>query len=93
VKVTGFFYGTDRPWEYPLPHAVEVVHRFCDAWGPDRLLWGSESPNFRAHLSYRQTLEIVRTHCSFIPGAAMDMVLGGNLDALLRAGPFRRGSL
>ena len=90
VKVTGFFYGTDQPWEYPLPKAVEVVHRFYDSWGPARLLWGSESPNFRGHLSYRQSLEIVRTHCSFIPAAEMDMVLGGNLDALLRAARARR---
>lgn len=84
VKVTGFFYGTDRPWEYPFPKAVDVVQRFYDAWGPARLLWGSESPNFRGHLSYRQALEIVRTHCSFLQEPEMNMVLGENLDALLR---------
>ena len=89
VKVTGFFYGTDRPWEYPLPKAVEVVHRFYDAWGPERAALGLREPEFRGHLSYRQSLELVRTHCSFIPTAEMDMVLGENLDALLRVGHAR----
>ena len=91
VKVTGFFYGQDRPWEYPLLGAVDVVRQFYDSWGPCRLMWGSESPNFRGSLSYRQSLEIVRTHCSFIPSAEMDLVLGGNLYALLDAAYARRG--
>ena len=37
-------------------------------------------------MTYRQSLEIVRTHCSFISGNDMQKVLGGNMKALLERG-------
>lgn len=83
VKVSGFEYGTDRPWEYPNRQALEVARALHDSWGPHRLVWGSDWPSVVAQLSYRQSLEIVREHATFIEPAALPLVLGGNLERVL----------
>ncbi|WP_329005751.1 amidohydrolase [Kribbella sp. NBC_00709] len=83
VKVSGFAYGTDRPWEYPNRQALDVVRALHDSWGSHRLVWGSDWPSVTAHLSYRQSLEIVREHAPFIDPAVLPLVLGGNLERIL----------
>ena len=85
VKVSGWYYGSDEPWEYPHRARLDTVKAFHDEWGPHRLVWASDHPVFRRALTYRQTLEIVRRHCSFIDAADLPGVLGGNLTALLPA--------
>lgn len=83
VKVSGFAYGTDRPWDYPNRKALDVARALHDTWGPHRLVWGSDWPSVTAHLSYRQSLEIVREHAPFIDPGALPLVLGGNIERVL----------
>lgn len=60
VKVSGFHYLTDRPWAYPFTGTHAVLRALLTAFGPRRLLWGSDFPVSRPHVTYRQSLELVR---------------------------------
>ncbi len=84
VKISGFYYGSERPWEYPHSDALWVVRALYEAFGPHRLCWGSDYPVVRRALTYRQSLEAFRTHCTFVAPADRDAILGGTLDAVLR---------
>ena len=84
VKVSGFYYGSERPWEYPHSESLWVVRALYEALGPHRLCWGSDYPVVRRATTYRQAIEAFRTHCAFVVPADRDAILGGTLDAVLR---------
>jgi predicted TIM-barrel fold metal-dependent hydrolase len=83
VKLSGFHYVSHTSWEYPYPDTLWVVRRLYEAFGPDRLCWGSDYPVVRFHMTYRQALEAFRTHCAFVPEQDQARILGGNLQRLL----------
>lgn len=83
LKVSGFHYLTDRPWDYPFTTQRETLRRVVDHVGARRLVWGSDFPVSAEHLSYRQTIEVVREHCDFLGSDDLDAVLGGTLSALV----------
>jgi predicted TIM-barrel fold metal-dependent hydrolase len=84
VKVSGWAYGTDRPWDYPYADRLAVVRRFHEAWGPDRLAWGSDWPSLLPHHSYRQGRELLTEHATFLNPEELDKVMGGTLARVLR---------
>ena len=87
VKLSGFHYVAPKGWEYPFPDCRDIVRALYDAFGPARLLWGSDYPVLRRHLTYQQSIEAFRTHCAFVPADHQARVLGDNLAGLLaRAG-------
>ncbi len=84
VKVSGFYYGTAGPkWDFPIRDMQAVVKRLVNELGPDRLCWGSDYPVARQFITYRHSLEIVRTHCDFISPADQAMILGGTLFGIV----------
>lgn len=85
VKVSGFHYNSAHSGEYPYPDAVELFRDVRAAFGDDRLYWGSDFPASRDMLTYRQSLEVVRTHCAFAGDDAIRRILGGNAERLLAA--------
>jgi len=84
VKVSGWAYGTDRPWDYPYADRLAVVRRFHEAWGPDRLAWGSDWPSLLPYHSYRQGRELLTEHATFLNPEELDKVMGGTLARVLR---------
>lgn len=82
VKISGFNYTSARPWGFPYPDAQSVFRRVLDAFGPTRLYWGSNFPASRDMLTYRQSLEVVRSG-GVVTGRDLDLVLGQNLERLL----------
>jgi predicted TIM-barrel fold metal-dependent hydrolase len=62
---------------------LDVFRAIYDAYGPDRLMWGSDYPVVHRFMTYPQSLEIVRSLCRFIPGHEMPAILGGTLERLL----------
>ena len=84
VKVSGWAYGTDRPWDYPYADRLAVVRRFHEAWGPDRLAWGSDWPSLLPHHSYRQGRQLLAEHAAFFTPEDLDKVMGGTLARVLR---------
>ena len=83
VKLSGFHYASRVAWEYPYPDCAPIVRALYDAFGPERLHWGSDYPVVRRAMTYQQSLEAVRTHCLFIPEPAMQRILGDSLHDLL----------
>jgi predicted TIM-barrel fold metal-dependent hydrolase len=63
--------------------------RLFDAYGPDRLCWGSDYPVVRFSMTYQHALEAFRTHCDFIPAADREKILGASLARLLSRGNGR----
>jgi predicted TIM-barrel fold metal-dependent hydrolase len=62
---------------------LATVKALYENFGAHRLCWGSDYPVSQRYMTYRQTLEIVRTHCAFIPAADMQQVLGGTMRTVL----------
>ena len=83
VKISGFNYNAARWWEYPYPSSLALFRRIFDAFGPARLYWGSDFPASRDQLTYRQSIEVVRTHTAFLGESAVAAILGGNAARLL----------
>jgi len=85
IKMSGFHYVSQRPWDYPQSDTHWVVRRLYEAYGPDRLCWGSDYPVVRFHMTHRHALEAFRTHCAFVTPEDRDRILGGTLERLLAA--------
>lgn len=88
VKVSGPYYrhGAAAPYsEY-----MSVVRRFCEVWGAHRLVWGSDFPSCRAHLSYREALALVDAQASFLTEDEREGVLGGNFQRVLESAALVR---
>jgi L-fuconolactonase len=83
IKLSGFHYVSAVPYNYPFPDCVPVVRQLYEAFGPERLCWGSDYPVVRKALTYQQTLEAVRRQCDFIPDRDKARILGENLHDLL----------
>ena len=83
VKASGFHYAAEAGWDYPWPEVLEVLRRIFDAYGPARLCWGSDFPASKRFCTFRQSLEAVRTHCSFLTEEDLGLVMGGTLGGIL----------
>lgn len=84
VKVSGFNYNSEARFDYPYPRSQELFRVIHDAFGPSRLYWGSDFPASRADLTYRQSIEVLRTHAQFLEPDDLTAILGGNAARLLR---------
>lgn len=83
VKASGFHYAAEAGWDYPWSDALEVLRRIFDAYGPARLCWGSDFAASKRFCTVRQSLEAVRTHCSFLTEHDLRLVMGGTLGGIL----------
>jgi L-fuconolactonase len=83
VKLSGFHYVSAVSWEYPYADCAPVVQQLYEAFGPDRLCWGSDYPVVRKAMTYQQALEAFRRHCPFVPAEHKERILGGTLHRLL----------
>ena len=89
VKASGFHYASGRGWNAPWPDALEMLHRIFDAYGPERLCWGSDFPASTRFCTFRQSLEAVRAHCDFLSPEDLRLMLGGTLASVLAGVPAR----
>ena len=85
VKVSGFYYSAKAKYDYPYLETHWIVRAIYSSFGARRLCWGSDYPVVRPYMTYRQALDALRLHCSFIPEADLPPILGDNLHALLEA--------
>jgi L-fuconolactonase len=85
IKLSGLHYFSVRAWDYPYPDGLRAAEVLYDAYGAERLYWGSDFPASRGLLTYTQSIEVVRTHCRFASDDDLELIMGGNLAALLAA--------
>ena len=83
IKFSGFAYCSRVNWDFPYTDTHEIIHALYDSFGPDRMCWGSDYPVVRFYMTYRQSLEALRTHCAFISGPDKAKILGETLSGLL----------
>lgn len=88
VKASGFYYGSQDAAEYPYPEQRVVFRRIFEAFGPQRLTWGSDFPVSPWNAcTYRQTLDIIRVHCAdFMSSEDTAWVMGQTMETLLETG-------
>lgn len=64
VKVSAFYaLGRKRP---PHKDLIPFIHQVFDAFGPRRLMWGSDSPFQLQNETYEDSLGLVRDHLDFL---------------------------
>jgi predicted TIM-barrel fold metal-dependent hydrolase len=83
VKISGFNYNASREWDFPYPESQELFRSIVGAFGASRLYWGSDFPASRDHLTYRQSIEVVRSRADFLAPDEIAGILGDNLAALV----------
>ena len=86
IKVSGFYHVSRVKWEYPHSDVLWAVRTLYEHFGPYRMCWGSDYPVCRQFITYRQSLEAFRTHCTFVPEPDKAWVLGETLNRLLSTG-------
>jgi predicted TIM-barrel fold metal-dependent hydrolase len=69
-------------WEYPFPEAHDLIREFHRRLGASRMLWGSDYPTSERAVTYRQSLDYLRRHCTFLTADEMDQVLCRTAAAL-----------
>ena len=70
-------------WDYPYPEAQQLIRGMRDLFGAAKLVWGSDMPNVERFCTYRQCVDYVRKHCTFLSAGEKDRILGGNAAELL----------
>lgn len=83
IKLSGFAYSTQVNWDFPYTDTHAVVQAEYEHFGSQRMCWGSDYPVVRFFMTYRQALEAFRTHCTFVPEADQEWILGRTLHQLL----------
>lgn len=78
-------YGFSR-LEYPYPDVAEVVRRTADAFGTERLMWGSDFPWIVDRPGYRACLQLIDHHLPGLSPAERAAVLGDNIRGLVQWG-------
>ncbi|CAA9383933.1 MAG: hypothetical protein AVDCRST_MAG93-9350 [uncultured Chloroflexia bacterium] len=86
IKLSGFAYCSQTNWDYPYSDALPIVRQLYEHFGADRMCWGSDYPVVRFFMTYRQSIEALRTHCPFVPVTDQEAILGGTLGRLLEQG-------
>lgn len=83
VKLSGFRYAAAASFDYPYSDVQWIVRTLYESFGPRRLCWGSNFPVERPFTTYRQTIEVLRTHSPFISSDDAELILGRTLADLL----------
>jgi L-fuconolactonase len=83
LKLSGFYYASTLKWNFPYHDVHWLVRAEYEHFGPYRMCWGSDYPVVQFFTTYRQALELFRTHCTFVPDADKPWILGGTLSRLL----------
>ena len=75
-------------WDYPYPEAQELIRGLRDSFGATKLIWGSDMPNVERFCTYRQCVDYVRKHCSFLSDGEKELILGRNAADLIGLDAF-----
>jgi predicted TIM-barrel fold metal-dependent hydrolase len=80
VKASGYYYFSAEP--YPYRDCWELFRALYDAFGPARLIWGSDFPHVLLRTGYRRSLLMPERAYTFLTAGELSQVMGGNAAAL-----------
>ncbi len=73
-----------KEFEYPYPRHEQIIRTVYENFGPEAMVWGSDMPWALRTCTYQQNLDLIRLHCDFMTPEDRALVMGGNLQKLLR---------
>jgi predicted TIM-barrel fold metal-dependent hydrolase len=81
VKVSAFYaLGRKR---YPYLDLAPMIRRLVDAYGPQRLMWGSDSPfQLLAGHSYAGSVSLIRERLDFLQPGDREWILGKTAERM-----------
>jgi L-fuconolactonase len=79
VKVSGYYYHSRQGWPYRDCHSF--FKAFHEAFGTDRLVWGSDFPHVLLKCSYASALGLQERFYTELEPAEMAAVMGANAAA------------
>lgn len=82
VKLSAFYAFSNPGHDYPHASAWPLVRRLIDAFGVERLLWGSDYSPHLDWVSFPQTLGVLEK-MPFLNAQDRRLIEGGNLSAML----------
>jgi predicted TIM-barrel fold metal-dependent hydrolase len=85
IKISGFAYAAEESWNFPFQEVQWIAAAIYDQFGPQRLCWGSDYPVVRFFMTYRQSIEVFRTFCDFVPDQDKAWILGRTLQGMLKS--------
>jgi predicted TIM-barrel fold metal-dependent hydrolase len=92
VKVTEF-YNHSKTKEYPYTDVLPTVRRVYDAFGPQRLMWGTGFVRGErvGRIPYGKELELIREHVPFFTPEDQEWILGRTALKLWKFGAATGG--
>jgi len=84
VKLSAFYFlGGKKP---PYTNLAPLVRQSLDAFGSDRLMWGSDAPfQLEAPNSYQASLELIRDKLDFLSNTDKAAILRGTAEKVFFA--------
>jgi predicted TIM-barrel fold metal-dependent hydrolase len=66
----------DYSSEYPYYRGQDIMRSIKETVGLDKIMWGSDYPTVVKQCTYKQSLDMLVKHCSFISDREMELVVG-----------------
>jgi predicted TIM-barrel fold metal-dependent hydrolase len=85
VKISGTWAVSKEPYPYRDTH--DAVRRIFEAFGPERIMWGTDWPLVENKCGYTGALNLVRKEFDFLTDEDRKWILS---DTILKLWPFNR---
>jgi predicted TIM-barrel fold metal-dependent hydrolase len=76
IKLSGFYHFSRQ--SFPFRDCRDFIRAVYDAFGPTRLLWGSDYPHVTVTCGYRNSIDILDRVLDRLPDAERRLMMGGN---------------
>jgi predicted TIM-barrel fold metal-dependent hydrolase len=73
-----------KEFEYPYPRHEQIIKTLYENFGAGVIVWGSDMPWTQRTCTYRQCLDLVRLHTSYMTEEERDLITGGTLARLFK---------
>lgn len=80
VKISNVHSASQEP--YPHRDTFEMIQQIYDAYGPERLMWGTDFPHNIRSAEYGAALELIRTHMDFWNADDLEWILCKTIQKL-----------
>jgi L-fuconolactonase len=92
VKISGFYAFTAPAVGYPYADLARFVAQLRTAYGPNRMLWGSDAPPVLDFGSYEQSFQCLMQSHMGLTASDLNCLFGGTAHALFRRRPGKSGA-
>jgi predicted TIM-barrel fold metal-dependent hydrolase len=80
----GYPISMGKALDYPYSKAQELIRSLYEAFGPKKLVWGSDIPNTERYCTYAQSLSYMTEYCDFLNKEDLELILEKNVLSIFR---------